>query len=65
MIEKVIIALNGEIDRLIKDHGKKIARAEKSNGNQDHYDYYIKHANLISDRIKHYKELINYLETIK
>lgn len=65
MIEKVIIALNGEISRLIKDHGKKISRADKAAGNKEHHAYYMKHANLISDRIKHYKDLVNYLETMK
>ena len=62
MIEKVIIALNGEIERLIRDHTKKMARADKVKDNSESYDYYAKHAKMIADRIKHYKELINFLE---
>lgn len=62
MIEKVIIALNGEIERLMRDHAKKTARADKVKDNPDSYTYYAKHAKMIADRIKHYKDLINFLE---
>ena len=62
MIEKIIIALNGEIERLIRDHTKKMARADKVKDNPESYEYYAKHARMIADRIKHYKELINFLE---
>ena len=65
MIEKVIIALKGEIERLIRDHTKKMARADKVKDNPESYEYYAKHAKLIADRIKHYKELINFLEQIQ
>jgi hypothetical protein len=61
MIEKIIIALNGEIERLIRDHKKKMARVEKCQ-EPDSRAYYTHHAKMISDMIKHYKDLINFLE---
>lgn len=64
MIEKVILALNGEIERLIRDHTKKLARVEKCQ-EPDSRAYYTHHAKMISDRIKHYKNLINFLEQNK